>query len=147
MAPDEQVRVWMTPGPATVSPETPVMDAHQTMIERKIRRLPVMEGDRLVGIVTLGDLRGAGPSEATSLSIWEIHYLISRLTVGRIMSRPVITIPVTSRVEDAARLMLEHRIAGLPVMDGRQLVGIITESDIFRMLVRSWRPEGTPVAV
>jgi CBS domain-containing protein len=105
------------------------------MKECNIRRLPVVENGRLVGIVTLGDIREASPSAATSLSIYELNYLLSRLTIGQIMTRDPITITPDTSIEAAARLMLEHKIGGLPVVDGTRVVGIITESDIFRLLV------------
>jgi acetoin utilization protein AcuB len=135
---EQRVRDWMTPNPVTVTADTPLLDAHQLMVERKIRRLPVMKDGRLVGIITLGDVRGAQPSEATSLSVWEINYLISKLTVERVMSHPPITIEADRPVREAARVMLENKIAGLPVMEGGRLVGIITESDVFRMVVVDW---------
>ena len=101
----------------------------------------------MVGIVTLGDVRGAEPSEATSLSIWELNYLLSKLPVERVMSTPVVTVHPDDPVPEAARLMLTNKIAGLPVMDGDDLVGIITESDIFRMVVHHWQrtPSAAPV--
>jgi len=111
------------------------------MKKYNIRRLPVVDGDKLVGIVTRGDLRGAQPSEATSLSIFELHYLVGRITLRQIMTPNPITIPLTATVQDAARLMLQRKVAGLPVMDGGKLVGIITESDIFRMVVSMWERE------
>ncbi|MER3457438.1 MAG: acetoin dehydrogenase, partial [Chloroflexota bacterium] len=96
------VRDWMTPNPITVNSRTPLPDAHQIMMTHRIRRLPVVDDGVLVGIVTRGDIRGAQPSEATSLSIYEIHYLLSRLTVGQIMSRPVITVAPDMTVQAAA---------------------------------------------
>lgn len=142
-----QVREWMSADPITVPKNYPIMEAHELMRERKIRRLPVVEDGRLVGILTLGDVRGAEPSEATSLSIYELNYLLSRLTVDRVMTHPVITVDHETTVDVAARMMLENKIAGLPVMDGERLVGIITESDIFRMVVKLWEqePEAEPV--
>lgn len=142
MAHNERVREWMTPDPVVAAPDTSVAEAHRIMAGRKIRRLPVMGRGALVGIVTLGDLRGAEPSEATSLSRWEIRTLLDRLTLGRIMSRPVRTISSRATIGEAARLMLEHKIGGLPVMDGDRLVGILTESDIFRVVVQHWMSQG-----
>lgn len=129
------VQDWMTPDPITIDPRTTVPEAGRLMKECNIRRLPVVEAGRLVGIVTLGDIREASPSDATSLSIYELNYLIARLTVGEIMSRDPISIAPDTSIEAAARLMLEHKIGGLPVVDGSKVVGIITESDIFRLLV------------
>lgn len=139
------VRDWMTPNPITVNSRTPLPDAHQLMMTHRIRRLPVVDDGVLVGIVTRGDIRGAQPSEATSLSIYEIHYLLSRLTVGQIMSRPVITVTPDMTIQAAAALMLKHKIAGLPVVEDGRVVGIITESDIFRMVAQTWVEEKEPM--
>jgi CBS domain-containing protein len=140
-----KVREWMTAPVISVLPSTPISTAHQMMKEYGIRRLPVVENDRLVGLITLGDVREASPSDATTLSIWELNYLWAQLTVDRVMTRKVITVKPEDWVLDAANLMLEHKISGLPVVndDGR-LVGIITESDIFRILVESRTKTVTP---
>ncbi|HRA00339.1 MAG TPA: CBS domain-containing protein [Thermoflexales bacterium] len=131
------VRNWMTADPVTVTPKTTLPDAHDLMKRRRIRRLPVMEGDKLVGIVTLGDVREASPSDATTLSIYEMNYLLSRLTVEKIMSKNVLTITPTTPIREAAGMMLLHKVSGLPVMENDRLVGIITESDIFRVVVKN----------
>jgi CBS domain-containing protein len=99
-----------------------------------IRRLPVVDRGRLVGIVTLGDVREAQPSHATTLSIYELNYLLSNLTVDEIMTRNPLTISPDAMIREAALVMLQHKIGGLPVMEDSRLVGIITESDIFRVL-------------
>lgn len=130
------VRDWMTSNPITIVPKTTLPDAHKLMKESKIRRLPVVEGGRLVGIVTLGDVREAQPSDATTLSIFELNYLLSKLTVDKIMTREPLTIAPQATIREAARLMLEHKIGGLPVLEGGRVVGIITESDIFRVLAQ-----------
>lgn len=130
------VRDWMTPNPITITPKTTLPDAHKLMRDSKIRRLPVVQDGHLVGIVTLGDIREAQPSNATSLSIYELSYLLGKLTVDRLMTRNPQTIAPDASLRQAAQLMLEHKIGGLPVMDRGQLVGIITESDIFRVLVQ-----------
>lgn len=137
----ELVKDWMTPNPKCVEPHTTLPEGLQLMKERRIRRLPVVDKGRLVGIVTRGDLRGAQPSEATSLSIFEINYLIARLTLDRVMTKHVITVTPNTSIGDAARLMLKHKIAGLPVVDDSKVVGILTESDIFRLIVRMWEQE------
>ncbi len=129
------IKDWMTPDPITICPETTLPEANRLMKECGIRRLPVVDNGRLVGIITLGDVREASPSNATSLSIYELNYLISRLTVGTVMTQDPITITPDTTIEAAARLMLEHKIGGLPVVDGTRVVGIITESDIFRLLI------------
>jgi len=131
------VKDWMTKRVITVAPETSLPDAHRLMKINHIRRLPVVDKKgRILGIVTLGDIREASPSDATTLSVWELHYLLSKLTVGKIMTPNPITVKPDSTIRQAAQLMLEHKIGGLPVVDDdNKVVGIITESDIFRLLV------------
>jgi CBS domain-containing protein len=133
---DLLVKDWMTGKVITVDFHTSLPDAHKLMRSHKIRRLPVLDGDTVVGIVTRSDIREASPSDATSLSVWELHYLLSKLTMGDIMTpKPVVILP-TATIRDAARLMYSHKIGGLPVVDtDGQLQGIITESDIFRILI------------
>jgi CBS domain-containing protein len=132
------VREWMSSPVLTIRPESPISLAHTLMKERKVRRLVVADADnQLVGIITIGDVREASPSDATTLSIWELNYLWAQLTVGKIMSHNVTTIKPDDSIYEAANLMLDQKISGLPVVDeAGQLVGIITESDIFRMVVR-----------
>ena len=138
----ELVKEWMTRDVITITPNTTLPEAHRLMTEKGIRRLPVIENGRLVGIVTRGDIRGAEPSGATSLSIWEVNYLLAKLHIGEIMKRNPITISQEATIGEAARLMLENKISGLPVVDGdRQVVGIITESDIFRLVVQEWHAD------
>jgi len=115
----------------TVSPSTPVPEAMRLMEQRRIRRLPVVQDGALVGIVTLLDLFRVSPSPATSLSIWELNYLIARLPVEEAMSHEVVTVTPTATLEEAALLMRQHRVGGLPVVDGGRVVGMITETDIF----------------
>ena len=136
----ELVRKWMTPDPIKISIDASLTDAHELLQEYDIRRLPVVDKQgHLIGIVTLGDVREASPSDATSLSIWEVHYLLAKLKIREIMTPDPITIYTTDTIADAANVMLEHKISGLPVVDpdGR-LVGVITESDIFRLVVQAW---------
>ncbi len=134
------VRDWMSSPVLVIRPDTPVADAYDMMVQHGIRRLPVVDDKgRLVGIVTLGDLREARPSPATSLSIYELNYLLARLTVGQIMTHNPYTVRPDTSVLQAARLMLKHKVGGLPVVDNEgRPVGIITESDIFRMLIDQW---------
>lgn len=132
------VKEWMTSPVITVPPLTSISNAHQIMKEHGVRRLPVVENGRLVGIITIGDVREASPSDATTLSIWELNYLWTQLVVEKVMSRKVITIEPNKSILDAAQIMLDQKISGLPVVDAKDgLVGILTESDIFRMLVKS----------
>lgn len=135
----ELVKDWMTQKVITITPDTPLPDAHRLMTEHRIRRLPVVKDDRLVGIVTLGDVREAEPSDATSLSIWEINYLLSKLTVEKLMTKNPIIISPDATLSQAAWTMLQYKISGLPVVDDAgRVVGIITESDIFRLVVKAW---------
>jgi CBS domain-containing protein len=136
-----KVREWMSPNPITITPKTSLGAANRLMKENNIRRLPVVQDGKLVGIVTLGDLREASPSDATSLSIFEIHYLLAKLTVEDIMTRDPVTVSPDTTVYDAAQLMLENKIGGLPVVEEGHVVGVITESDIFRMVVQEGHEE------
>ena len=121
----------MTQDPVTITPDTPVMDALRIIKERNFRRLPVMENGQLIGITTRKDLKDAMPSKATTLSVWELNYLLSKLTVAEIMARPVVTAAENEYLEDAALRMLEHRVGGLPVLnDAGRLTGVITTRDI-----------------
>lgn len=129
------VRNYMTPNPFTVEPDISFPEAMGILRRKKIRRLPVMEHDRLIGIVVEEDLLSNQPSPATTLSIHEMYALLERLRVRQIMSRPVITVEGICPIEEAARIMVENKIGCLPVMDGEKLVGIITETDIFKTLV------------
>jgi acetoin utilization protein AcuB len=126
----------MTKPAITVRPETSMPDALDLMHKEHIRRLPVVDKrGALVGIVTEGDLLKASPSEATSLSIYEVTYLLSKLTLDRIMTRKVITITEDTPLEEAARIMADHEIGGLPVVRGKAVVGMITETTLFRIFL------------
>jgi len=120
----------------TIRPETSLPEALDLMHKEHIRRLPVINqrGD-LVGIVTEADLLKASPSEATSLSIYEVTYLLSKLTIDRIMSKKVITVTEDTPLEEAARIMADNKFSGLPVMRGKALVGMITETNLFRIFL------------
>ena len=139
------VRDWMTPDPITAPLTMTLPEALQLMAQHNIRRLPIVDDDKLVGIVTRGDLRGAQPSQATSLSVFELHYLVGRITLEQIMTRNPLTVTDTTSIQEAARLMLQRKISGLPVVKQGRLVGIITESDIFRLVVRTWEEKTEPV--
>ena len=134
----ERVQEWMSASVITVKAETSLPEAHQIMVSEEIRRLPVVAADgRLLGIITLGDLRAAQPSPATSLNIEERNYLLSNLTAERIMTPDPVIIHPQQTIGEAAQIMLDKRISGLPVVDENgRICGIITESDIFRMVVR-----------
>ncbi len=136
-----RVRELMTDTPITVEPRTPMVEARQRMLTERIRHLIVTEGGRLVGIVTDRDIRLNLPSPATSLSVWEINYLLSKLTVGDVMTRSVMVVGPDRPAAEAARIMIEHKISALPVTDGERLLGIITESDFVHAIARTG---GTP---
>ena len=126
----------MTPRPITATEDTSVDKALQTMREEKIRRLPILDKhSRLVGIVSELDLMKASPSPATTLSMWEIPYLLSQIKMRDIMTREVITVTEDTPLEEAARIMADRKIGGLPVMRDDKLVGIITETDLFKIFV------------
>ena len=131
-----KVAELMTSAVITARPEIPMLDARQLMLKEKIRHLLVTESDgQLIGIVTDRDIRLNLPSQATSLSVWEINHLLTKLTVGEVMTRAVITIGPDREASDAAVLMVDHSIGALPVVDGGTLVGIVTETDILRGFV------------
>ncbi len=133
-----RVRELMTGALITVPPDTPVLDARHLMVQRRIRHLLVTsESGELLGIVTDRDIRLNLPSQATSLSVWELNHLLTRLTVGKVMTQSVITVGPDREARDAAQLMLDHTIGALPVVDGGRLVGIVTETDLLRAFVRS----------
>ena len=123
----------MSKQPITITEDTPINEAIKLMRDEKVRRLPVLNDEgELVGIVSEKDLLYVSPSPATSLSIYELQYLISKITVGQIMTTDVITVSEYTPLEEAARIMADNKIGGLPVMRNGKLVGIITESDLFR---------------
>jgi len=120
----------------TISPETSLDDALSIMEKEHIRRLPVVDRDgSLVGIVTEQDLIKASPSEATLLDKWEIKSLMSTLPVEKVMTRQVITLTEDVLLEEAARIMADRKVSGLPVVRGNKVVGMLTESDIFKIFL------------
>lgn len=119
----------------TVQPETPITKAHELMAHEKIHRAPVVKNGRLVGIVTENDILKAYPSSATSLAVWEITSLLEKITVSDIMVKKVRTVEEDTAIEEAARIMVDNKISALPVMHGDELVGIITETDLFRIML------------
>ena len=133
-----RVREVMTGALVTVHPDTPVFAARHLMVERRIRHLLVTDPPGvLLGIVTDRDIRLSLPSQATSLSVWEMNYLLTKLAVRAVMTSTVVTIGPDDTVSAAARLMLDRRIGALPVLDEGHLVGIVTETDVLRAFVRS----------
>jgi len=131
-----KVRELMTGAPITVSPDTSVFDARRLMLKERIRHLLVTDDRRLVGIITDRDIRLNLPSQARSLSMWEVYYLLAKLTVGQIMTKSVIISAPHREARAAAQLMLEHKVGALPVLDGDVLIGILTETDILRAFAR-----------
>lgn len=133
-----RVRDYMTSPAITVGPKTDLSAALELMRERRVRRLPVVSAvGWLLGIVSERDLLYASPSPATSLTVWELNYLVAKLPVEEVMTRKLVTVAPDAPLEEAAALMLEHKIGGLPVLsEENELVGIITESDIFRAFIQ-----------
>jgi acetoin utilization protein AcuB len=126
----------MTRNPVTIRENESIDDGLHLMRERKVRRLPVLDSSgRMVGIVSDKDLLHAAPSPVTSLSVHELHYLLARLKIKQVMSSPVVSVSPDTPIEEAARIMADHKIGGLPVVEDGGLVGIVTETDIFKILV------------
>lgn len=129
------VRNWMTPNPITITPQTTLPEARRLMDEHFVRRLPVVHRGKLVGIVTRGDIREAQASTATTLSVYELNYLLDNLPAKEFMAYEPISISVDATIAEAARRMQQHKIGALPVVEYGELVGIITESDLCRLLM------------
>ena len=126
----------MSKYPLTIGPEESLSGAHKYMRDQKVRHLPVVDAEaKMLGLIAEDDLLKAEPSSATSLSVWEIHNLLMEVKVKSVMVKDVITTTEDTPIEEAAHLMLDHKIGCLPVMRDDSLVGIITESDIFRTLM------------
>jgi acetoin utilization protein AcuB len=118
-----------------IAPDMPIIDTLNLMKRERIRRTPVVKDGRLVGIVSDKDLLNASPSPATSLSVWEMNYLLSKITVKDVMTKKVLTVTEDTPIEEAARLMADNKIGGVPVMRGDHVVGIITETDLFKVFL------------
>lgn len=130
------VRNRMTLNPKVISPDASHPEALRILHQEKFRYLPVVDKNgKLVGVVTEADLLHASPSSASSLSIYEMNYLLANLKVQEVMSSPAITVAEDAPIEEAARLMIEKEIGCLPVLRDGKLVGVITETDIFRTFV------------
>jgi acetoin utilization protein AcuB len=122
----------MTRSPLTVTPDTAVNEAREFMRQYAIRHLPVVQQGRLVGIITDSDIRLALPSPATSLTVWELNYLLDKLTVGEVMTHFVVTTAPDRHVYEAIGRMLRFKIGALPVVENHQVVGLLTRTDILR---------------
>lgn len=132
-----RVRDIMTISCITAPATMPVLEARQLMLEKRIRHLLVTDGPKLLGIVTDRDIRLNLPSPATSLSVWEINYLLARMTLSGVMTKNVVVVESGREATEAAQVMLDHKIGALPVVDRGHLVGIITETDLLRAFVKS----------
>ncbi len=133
----------------TIPPDMPILDALNLMRVEHVRRVPVVKNGKLIGIVSDKDLLNASPSAATTLSVHEVNYWLSKITVEEIMTRDVITVTVDTPIEEAARIMADNKVGGLPVMRDGKLVGIITETDLFKILLEMMgaRAPGVRVAI
>ena len=129
------VRERMSKPVITVKPDMPIMEALNLMKRERIRRMPVVKQGKMMGIISDKDLLNASPSDATSLSVWEINYLLSNISVEEVMTREVLTVEEETPIEEAARIMADNKIGGIPVMRGEDIVGLITETDLFKIFL------------
>lgn len=130
-----RVREFMTTNVITVSSHTSIADARKFMSAHKVRRLPVVDRGKLVGLVSERRVAEASPSSATTLSVWEINYLLAKMTVGEIMSKDVTSVTSDTTAENALALAQERRVGALPVVDNNHLVGIVTTNDfVYRIM-------------
>lgn len=130
------VRDYMTKSPITISKKTPVFEALEIMKKYKIRQLPVVAEGKLAGLVTEKELLTVSPSPATSLSIYEMNYLLAKMNVGEAMIKNPLTVTPGTTLEEAALIMRENKIGSVPVLEDDKLIGIITVTDIFDALSR-----------
>jgi acetoin utilization protein AcuB len=144
-----RIKDVMTRNPVTADSETLVLDAQKLMKENNIRRLPIVDKGKLVGIVTKHDLLEASPSPATSLSVFELNYLLAKMKVKEIMKKNPVTITPDTPFEEALRLGQEKKIGAFPVVENGKLVGITTESDIIRFVTRvlGIKEEGSRITI
>ncbi len=119
----------------SVTPDASVNDVLAMFKKEHIRRAPVVKDGKLLGIVSQGDLLNATASSVTTLSVWELNYLISKVKVKNVMTKKVITVTKDTPIEEAARIMADKKIGGLPVVDGEKVVGMITETDLFKIFL------------
>jgi acetoin utilization protein AcuB len=130
----QNVADWMSTPPLTIAPSTGLEAAQRLMRQRHVRRLPVVADGQLIGIITWSDLRAAQPSPATALRLHEWRALLGKLTVATCMTRDPLTVAPSASVLEAAQLILNHKVSGLPVVSDGSVIGMITESDLFRLL-------------
>ncbi|MEP7134720.1 MAG: CBS and ACT domain-containing protein [Chloroflexota bacterium] len=119
----------------SVSPDAPIHDVLVMFKKEHIRRAPVLKDGKLIGMISQGDLLNASPSPVTTLSVWEMNYLLSKVTVKRVMSKKVITVDSETPIEEAARIMADNKIGGMPVMNNGKVIGMITETDLFKVFL------------
>jgi len=131
----QNVAEWMSSPPLIITPAMSLEAAQRLMQQQHVRRLPVVADGQLIGIITWGDLRAAQPSAATTLSVYEWRALLDKVTVAACMTRDPLTIAPDASVLEAAQLILDHKVSGLPVVSDGRVVGVITESDLFRLLL------------
>ncbi len=143
------VKDRMTTNPVTVTETTPIVEAGEIFRKNNFARLPVVRDGKLVGIITREDLLKVTPSAATTLSVWELNYVLSKLQVKDAMTKNPITIRPDVTLEEAALLMREKEIGALPVVEDDSLIGIITESDIFEAFLdlMGLKETGTRLAI
>jgi acetoin utilization protein AcuB len=126
---------WMTRKVLTVGPDDSVSDAIELIRGKGVKHIPVIKDSRLKGIVSDRDIKDFSPSKATTLDVYELHYLLAKTRIKEIMKSTVVTTSPNTPVEEAAMLMYDRRIGCLPVVEGGRLEGIISDRDIFRALV------------
>ena len=144
---ETKVRQCMTSPAISVTPNTTLHEAKKIMLEHHIRHLPVVKNQELVGILSSGDVRRASPSDATSLSVWELNYLWEQILVESSMTTKVISVHPDTPVLEAARLLAWHRFGCLPVVDAnKHLQGILTEIDILRLVIQYMENAERPYA-
>jgi acetoin utilization protein AcuB len=143
------VKNKMTANPFTVSPEQTIPDALEIMTKNNVKRLPVMQNGKLVGVISKEDIAQASPSKATSFSVGEINYILSKTKISKVMNKNTIVISPNALLEEAATLMRDNGVGFLPVVENDKLVGIITESDIFDAFIEllGFRQKGTRLTI
>lgn len=143
------VKNKMTANPYTIASNAPITDVIELMREKGLKRVPVVDGEKAVGMITHGDIQKVSPTKATTLSIFELNYLLAKTTVKDAMSKNVISISPDSLLEEAAVLMRENKVGTLAVVKEDKLVGIITESDIFDAFIDllGFRDTGSRITV
>lgn len=140
----------MTKNPVTCSPDLSIQDAQELMKKEHVHRLPVLDKNgKLVGVISEKDILKAAPSPASTLSAYETNYLLNKLTVKKIMSRNPVTITKDTTVEDAATIMIDQDLSCLPVLEEGKLIGIVSKSDLFKLLVETFgaRMAGTTLTI